>query len=702
MILLAGLGGLCASGCRSLPRSGFDPYGERLFDSCPLQGVLPSDCNLFGRRDQASNSSSIVPPPDPAIPAASVYSGSPSAPEHTLPGGLGAALPGSNGIPQYGSTATAMGSGVRGINTALIASPESEPTQVFADTGGYALPTVPVEGPAVIMTPREQIAPVGSEVVMISSYLGSRDRLITNEKIEWTVEGVGSIQKIDGGSCCDPLRLDFNRAKKVTESHAITKTSQLYQTLDRGTEETHDDIHLLRGQTWISVNSMREGTSHVTAYAPDMKNWAKRSDVGIIHWVDAQWVLPRLTIAPVGESRVLTTTLLRRTNGQPRFNWIIQYEILNGPAAGFGPDLAQKIEVSTNASGQASVVLMQREHVSGTNNIAIRIIRPAGTDGSDRRVTVGSETVRQAWSGSTNFPVRIQGPPEVGQGQDIPYEISVTNKASSPGQGILVLELPPSVTLVSSDLPAQKENDSYLWRMTVPAHGVATLRAVVRAVAPGEIWPKAVFYPQGLTPDTTPRPIPGTSIPTPEPAYPTPPPDNTTPGRGATVFHDNASTSPTLPSGTGPYSGVRAPQYNLDIQFYRLMQAPPDEPPIPEGACDIVLSVTNKGVNDIENIVLRTSLPEIYRPGGTAAALSILTNGKRDSKFTNISYSEAEVTKGRWEKIRLPAGGTLSLRTRFPMIPPEGYRMTGQILINGQVVGEKNEEFKPSRGARVY
>ncbi|MDR0611150.1 MAG: hypothetical protein LBG58_13655 [Planctomycetaceae bacterium] len=692
-LLFVGFGLSCAVGCQSLPRSGFDPKGERLFESCPLEGILPSNCDLFGRRKEpqvSTPSLTATPIPPPADSGATVFPGATSVTPNQLPGQFGASqsgtVAGSAGIPQYGSTATAINPAARGINTAIIASPEATPKPVFEETGGYALPTVPIEGPAILMTPREQIAPVGSEVVLISSYLGSRDHLITNEKIEWTLEGVGAIQKFDGGSICDPLHFDYVRAKKITDRYAVTKTSQLYQTLDRGTSETKDDIHLLKGQTWISVNSMREGTTHVTAFAPSLKDWSKRSDVGMIHWVDAQWVLPRLSIAPIGDSRILTTTVLRQTNGQPRNGWIVRYEILNGPAAGLGQSSAQIEEKETDMSGQASVILSQRENRAGTNTISVQIIRPAGVDGSDRRVTVGSETIRQTWSGNAGIRIALTGPgPEkvIKRGDDIPYTITLTNTTSLVGKGVAVFEVPPLATFIGSQpTPTRTENSSVLWNVEVQPQATATIQCTLRAGTIGSIYPVATFYPHGISPETR-LPITGTSIPLPpaDPSTVTPtlPGASTFPGTGlsgsgqplsggATVFHResqsgiNLKIEPTIAPDQGKVVAFGKP---LEFSFI----------------------VENNSSSEIRNARLQIEIPPEIRNSVTMGAAYPSEDGKASLSIQR-DYVYIDVAS-------IPVKGTAYVRTEFPNLSRQGYRIVGTLLVNNQKVDQITQQIKP-------
>ena len=613
-----------------------------------------------------------------------------------LPGNL-AVLPGTLSSAPYGATATVMGPGGRGINTALIASPDAGPRPVFADTGGYALPIEPIAGPALVMTPREQIAPIGSEVVLIASYLGNKDRLITNEKVEWALEGVGSILKFDEGSVCDPLHCDFVRAKKVSERFAITKTSQLYQTLDRGTADTSDDIHLLKGQTWISINSMREGTTHVTGFAPSMKDWSKRTDFGIVHWVDAQWVLPTLPIAQVGDQRVLTTVVLRQSNGQPRAGWIVQYELLNGPAGGFsdprspiiGGSLAQRIEVPTDLSGRASVTLSQLSPVSGTNTIAVQIIRPAGVDGSDRRVTVGNETIRQTWAGNPGVTVRMIGPASISKGQEIPYTITASNLSASTASGVVSLVVPTTAAFVRAEPPPssiqpQSQETILQWNTTVPANGISTINLFLRQDTAGELrLSNPVFYSQAVaapstgattfTPSATVTPVPTVSPPsattytppaavTPVPSIP-PPPSN-------------------LAGSIGAGSAGASTFAKMQVSAAKVGTAPVGSP------CKIAVVVENAGNAEARNVVLQIKLPPEYKDRSAAGLRRIESEGDMEANAATFIISSPPIPL-------LFVGQKKEYVIVIPNIPKEGYTMACSVLVDGRVVGESSARILP-------
>ena len=683
-LLFAGLGLLCAlAGCQSLPRSGFDPYGERLFESRPL-----ANCPLFNRSTNSSpttvsSTPVAIPQQQQQADGAGIYTPPPVA----LPGELGAART-NPAVPQYGSTATALPPGANAVTTALILNPDAGPSPVFAETGGYALPTVPVSGPAVIMTPREQIAPLGSEVVLIASRLGNKDRLVTNEKIEWALEGVGTIEKFDSGSCCDPLFCDFVKAKKVTDRYAVTKTSQVYQTLDRGTADTTDDIQLLRGQTWISVNSLKEGTTHVTAFAPDMADWSTRTDVGIVHWVDAQWVLPRLAIAPVGESLALTTTVLRATNGQPRQGWIVRYEILNGPAAGLGASGAQIEEVATDLSGQATVILSPSEQRAGTNTIGIQIIRPAGVDG-DRRITVGSEMVRQTWSGNPSVLLKIIGPNEARRDQELLYEITAENKTSSSVKGIVALPIPPLATYIRSEPMGTLQGSTMLWNVDLLPNSTAKIDVVLRSGTAGSLWLRPEFR-------RTSSPVVSAPIPSPSPSSVIPSPSPS--GSNATVFPGTQQNPPPLIDNPPAASIFAKPALSAQIEQ---VAGDPNT-----GTLRFFVRVTNTGMSDAKNVLLLVPLPEELR-GRTIDAdwstdwdLLPVVAGREisliDGKPTSWRVGQNEAKSLVFiEAPTLSAGKEFYLLLEYPPVGPQGYNVTCSVQADGQAVERASQRIVP-------
>ncbi|MDR1053976.1 MAG: hypothetical protein LBL39_07345 [Planctomycetaceae bacterium] len=713
--LLAGVLFLCAVGvigCQSLPRSGIDSSGDRLFESCPLQDVLPKNCHLFGQNQNAQQSAPVSIPSNNALPNSSVTSSStsPSIPSSITPSTSSSALPGNFGStsnststnPAYGSTATAVNPNIHGVNTAVVPVENVEGLRpCFEESGGYVVATGAIERPSLLVSPVEQIAPVGSEVVLIASYLGRRDRLITNEKVEWNLEGVGSFLKFDQGSHCDPLFGDLVKARKITERFVVTKTSRFFQTLDRGTPETRDDLHILQGQTWVSINSLREGTTHVTAFAPSLSDWSRRTMFGLIHWVDAQWVMPVLPIASVGDSRVLTTNVLRRTNGQPRQGWIVRYEIVSGPAAGFGATMAQVQEVSTDISGQASVVLSQREPQSGTNTISVQIIRPSvgvGADAGDKRITVGYETLRQTWGGNAGVRVSIKGQERGNVGEELSYKIIVTNNTANKSEGVLTLSIPPVAGYVRSAPPIDTQNGQILyWNVEIPAKSSVDVNVVLRQDVGGRMMLGANFTPvigginysngnESNNPTNA-----GFGV---NPVYPNHNFGSSGSSRDlasvAPVLPDNRTTNPsgastwqppvTLP---GAPNNNPAPIDNTDGSFEQLklgITVNPDTVLEVNKSFEVLLTLKNEGTVDVKDLVLQIPIPTELRNGDYT-----FTGPKqlRDSRAMEIDQRGFNILQ-RVDTVS--AGKSVTMRVGIPRLLPAGYSITGELLIGGKLI----------------
>ncbi|MBN1854477.1 MAG: hypothetical protein JW829_17225, partial [Pirellulales bacterium] len=211
----------------------------------------------------------------------------------------------------------------------------------------------------ILLAPKRLMAPVGSEVILRAGICTEDGHLISNQRIEWLLanEGVGEL--IDVGESCwlHPLR----RPKKVNNHFAVGRTSSRAFTIDRGTPDPGDDVPVQDGETWISVTSPIEGTSLVTAVAPNIDTWKRRKTTATIHWIDAQWIFPKPTRVATGAQHLLTTTVTRRSTPSPIAGWQVRYEVLDRGAAGFAPDGAEVINATTDASGHATVEIFQAD-----------------------------------------------------------------------------------------------------------------------------------------------------------------------------------------------------------------------------------------------------------------------------------------------------------------------------------------------------
>ena len=330
-------------------------------------------------------------------------------------------------------------------------------------------------GPIVVMEPKSIIAQIGTEVVVVASYIGEdNERLRVGEKLEWGLDGAGLFLTTNPRNGC--LCTDFANTKKVSDRYLITTTSSRLWRIHRGTTTPTDDISILRGQSWVTVQSYQEGTSSVSALATDIDDWNNRSAGSQIHWIDAAFFYPTSGISPLGEPATLTTSVFRKSSDEPRPGWIVRYEILSGPPAGLGPGLDQTIEIQTDAAGQASTVLTQQQANAGTNKILVQVIRPAA--GTLERVVVDEKTISQSWSGSAIFNLKFAGPRTGSPGTRQSYQMDVVNLSPEVQDAVVRMSIPAGTNIAASNPPVSAvENQTAVWVLEgLPAKSTQAIR----------------------------------------------------------------------------------------------------------------------------------------------------------------------------------------------------------------------------------
>ena len=274
--------------------------------------------------------------------------------------------------------------------------------------------------------------------------------LRTNRRLEWSIApgSVGQFVAVGENGFVDLLLGDFTRPRKVTNTFAIGSTSRRNERVPWGPNPA-DAVNVVRGQGWITISSPREGASRVTVVAPEVEVAAARVQAAVVHWVDVQSGFPAPAINPAGSRHVLTTTVLRQTNSCPHAGWIVRYEIVGGPPAGFEPGGAPFIEVPTNEAGQASAAIFQKQAAPGTNQVRVRIFQPAGPgEPAGERVVVRTGSALCTWTAAA-VSVRLTGPGTAAVGAVLTYRIEVCNPGDLPARDVVVGgEVPDGLTFL--------------------------------------------------------------------------------------------------------------------------------------------------------------------------------------------------------------------------------------------------------------
>jgi uncharacterized repeat protein (TIGR01451 family) len=367
-----------------------------------------------------------------------------------------------------------------------VATGNLTPVNQFAVPPGFAEEQEP-PSPAITLTPQRFVAPVGSDVVLVAGLCSPQGRYVMRQPIEWAMapEGVGHILEVGKESC--QLSLCKTAPCKVNTTYAVAHTSSISQTVTRGTERCEDDVRLKRGQSWISVTSPNEGVSYVTAFAPKEHNWDRRKQTATIYWVDAKWTFPQPVSVRPSEPYLLKTKIVR-TNGLPVTGWVVRYDILDGPPAGFGAAGEQTAEVATDARGEANLELLPRSNEAGITQLRVQIVRPNAANPAEPPMLVGQGYTHVQWS-TPGLLVRGEVTQETRADGVINYRIEVVNNGDQITRDVVLTFPPPAgVTVQGSNPQAQSFGNRLEWRLgNIAPRTTRTVTVSARATAGGDL-----------------------------------------------------------------------------------------------------------------------------------------------------------------------------------------------------------------------
>ena len=435
--------------------------------------------------------------------------------------------------------------------------------------GGVLFPKkLPGPGPVVVLEPSTIAAPIGTEIVLVASFVGEDSTYMrVGEKIEWSLNGVGTFLAAnpDDRSCC--LNLSGKTEKRVDDRYLTTETTDKLWRIHRGTETPLDDVTILRGQTWASVQSQEEGTSSVFVFSDEIDNWDRRKASAEIHWIDAAFRFPKSQALPTGSETTLATTVRRRTNLDPRPGWIVRYEAVSGDVL-LGPNDARVVDALTDADGVACVEVRQKNASSGVARVSATVLRPAGDD--QKSIPVEKTTFSLAWTQASPVSAKLDLPSPVAVGAEFKGTATITNNSDFANSANFILRLPPNTTFVRGETPPDKiENGRVVWKLLdlAPRSSQTLAFYLVREtqetiIAQGEI----ELLAQPSNSNAAPTQGSGTSVSAPAPLGTTPPVESPT------------STSPPTPTPTSTPSAAPAasPQNALPADG-----TPPVESPTP-------------------------------------------------------------------------------------------------------------------------
>jgi uncharacterized repeat protein (TIGR01451 family) len=468
---------LVVAGCQF---PAIDQSGQRIFSGGGTS-LAHHDGGLFHRRDPvpmpAAGVPTVVVPGPPAVVA-------PAAPPCNPPVVVGPLVqqPPVIAVPVVPIQPVACGPAGRIEQTPL--PPKLQIAGPVCENGAQA-----AAGPVLTITPSRLVAPVGSEVALVAGICDGRGYYVLRQPLEWMLaqDGVGQIMCVGRESPLGASYVLRHSPQKVATNYVRAHTSTIEQTVDRGNGNRADDIYLQRGQSYITVSSPTEGTSHVTVWAPKENNWDRRQTTATIYWVDARWQLPAPASARAGQKQLLET-VVTRSGGAPVAGWIVRYEVLEGPEANLSVRGDKVLEVKTDGAGRAAVELLPRTMEPGITTVGVQVIRPASGRGDLPQMVVGQGTAAVSWS-TPGLSVSALGPSSVSADGTVSYRVEVVNNGDLPTTGVVVNYTPPTgVTLLNSSPPAQVFGQRYQWRIgDLAPRTASTIEVNCRAAVAADI-----------------------------------------------------------------------------------------------------------------------------------------------------------------------------------------------------------------------
>ena len=324
------------------------------------------------------------------------------------------------------------------------------------------------------VSPAVAVNPVRTQHVLVATVRDAAGNPVSGERVEWILggESVGAIVDVDGG-------------EKVDNGYAMSTTASKSYTLDRGNANPADDVTIGPGQTWAVVTSSTEGTSNIVAYAPGIANWDSHTAFATKNCMDVTWEWPVDATNRVGSPHVFSTRVLRYSDGTPLVGYIVNYEILSGPAGSFQGG-GQTISAKTDSAGVASATLNQTQPVVGMNDVEVTIIQPANEECCIPAKVIIAGVVRKTWV-APSIAILKTAPATAIEGDTFAYNLTVTNDSNLDVRGATVTDvLPDGIKYVSSSPNATASGQRLSWNLgTIEAMGSRNLTVTVQATRPG-------------------------------------------------------------------------------------------------------------------------------------------------------------------------------------------------------------------------
>ena len=309
----------------------------------------------------------------------------------------------------------------------------------------------PISTPVGVSIEAEQFtSPIKTHQTFIATVKDAQGKPVYNTAVEWILarasNAVGDIIEVRQ----DPLK----RALKISNTYARGGTNR-------------------RGESAITITSAQEGTTHLIAVVPAIKDKSQYSSFAVMHWWDAKWEFPNDSAQKVGTSRTLTTTIRKASTNAPLTGYQVKWNVTSGPKAYFDESGNAEAITKTDENGIARVTLSQLAPGPGANTVYIDVIKPEKA-GGECCPTV-SDVIANGVSITTwmipSITLKQQCPSALVLGNTEEFPITLTNTSQVDATNIrLKTIIPEGMEFAEASPQAQLSRNTLAWDlMDLPA-----------------------------------------------------------------------------------------------------------------------------------------------------------------------------------------------------------------------------------------
>ena len=267
------------------------------------------------------------------------------------------------------------------VGAVPVAGPPLPPGVTQTSVIGPPLVAVPVPQDRVVISPDRVMAPIGSEVVLRSGILTARGNLLVDRTHRMAA------RQRRGRPDRRPQQPRRVRPLQLAMGRSPQNRQLVRHRLDRKFSDRRSAVIQPTPPATCRFNAAKPGSVSLRPpKAPASSRPIRpKSATGNIAAPSPRSIgstlngssLRRPSKKP-GRAHVLTTTVTRRSNGTPVPGWIVRYEVA-GPGGSLGYSAGKSVDVTTDASGRASVEVSPTDVAGGVASVNMILVRPPVT-----------------------------------------------------------------------------------------------------------------------------------------------------------------------------------------------------------------------------------------------------------------------------------------------------------------------------------